>query len=305
MNKLNKLIILLVCLLLVSGCVKNTNTVTIDKNKKMTYETEILLSDELNSNVEELINKDVLKNRKFKISSSKYDGYTGVTISKEFKNIDDLSTNKSKEIIMSDFLNKDFKEKDIFKREKGFFKDTYTAKFKYTLKESDYENLLVKKEEPKTTSDSEVKPRENDLAPLENVEEDLSELNKKAKLESEIEVLFKLKIPYESLSNNATEISDDGKILTWKVDTNGDTAISFAFYLLNWTHIFIVGGIALVILIGLIIFIITLLKKKANKSTLIHIDYDESIASKVENEVINNSGDLDVTLSGDKPEEQK
>ena len=134
MKKLNKLIVLLVCLLLVSGCVKNTNTMTIENNKKMTYETEILISDSLDLKIEDFINNEELKSRKFIINTSKYDGYTGVTISKEFKNIDKLSTDKSIEKVMSNFLNKDFSEKELFKRDKGFFKDTYTAKFKYTIK---------------------------------------------------------------------------------------------------------------------------------------------------------------------------
>ena len=84
-------------------------------------------------------------------------------------------------------------------------------------------------------------------------------------------------------------ILDDKEVWIYCVSLNdsGDTAISFTFYILNWTHIYIVGGIGLAVIVALIVTVIILIKRKNNQATLIHIDYDESIADKVENDVFN------------------
>ena len=307
MQKIYKLIIICICLVLISGCVKNTNTMTINKDKSMTYEGEILLSDSLQKSINNYVDTEDLKNRKFTVNTSMYEGYTGVNISKSFDNIDELSTEISNEKVMSNFFEKDFDEKEMFKRDKGFFKDTYTAKFKYTINQSAYDVTVEEEEEAPSEVVTQTETTENELQPsnITDDQSDLSELNQNAKLRSEMEFIFKLKLPYASVSNNATEVSDDERVLTWKLDPNGDTAISFTFYILNMTHIYIVGGIGLLLLIGLITFIIILIKKKANEETLIHIDYDESIASKVENDIMNAPVNLEISLPEENPDNQK
>ena len=127
----------------------------------------------------------------------------------------------------------------------------------------------------------------------------MSVLNDNSKLYSEMEFLFKVNLPYKYVSSNATEESEDGKTLTWKLNDSGDTAISFTFYILNWTHIYIVGGIGLAVIVALIVTVIILIKRKNNQATLIHIDYDESIADKVENDVFNAPQVEETTVSSD------
>lgn len=313
---MKKIIAILICLLLMSGCVKNTNTMTINKDKSMTYEVELLLSDSLTKTIEDYVNVEELKERNFEVNNSKYEGYSGINISKHYKSIDDLSTDTSNEKVMSNFLDKEFDEKEMFKRDSSFFKDTYVAKFKFKIDKSQYnEEVNTKIETPKV----ETKPVDNatntennigtgvELKPsnnLSNDEDDMSVLGENSKLYSEMEFLFKLNLPYKFVSSNATEESADGKLLTWKLNDNGDTAISFTFYILNWTHIFIVGGIGLVVLVGLIVAVIILVKKKSNQATLIHIDYDESIADKVENDVLNAPATEEVSLPDDNKEEK-
>lgn len=313
---MKKIIAILICLLLMSGCVKNTNTMTINKDKSMTYEVELLLSDSLTKTIEDYVNVEELKERNFEVNNSKYEGYNGINISKHYKSIDDLSTDTSNEKVMSNFLDKEFDEKEMFKRDSSFFKDTYVAKFKFKIDKSQYnEEVNTKIETPKV----ETKPVDNatntennigtgvELKPsnnLSNDEDDMSVLGENSKLYSEMEFLFKLNLPYKFVSSNATEESADGKLLTWKLNDNGDTAISFTFYILNWTHIFIVGGIGLVVLVGLIVAVIILVKKKSNQATLIHIDYDESIADKVENDVLNAPATEEVSLPDDNKEEK-
>lgn len=313
---MKKIIAILICLLLMSGCVKNTNTMTINKDKSMTYEVELLLSDSLTKTIEDYVNVEELKERNFEVNNSKYEGYSGINISKHYKSIDDLSTDTSNEKVMSNYLDKEFDEKEMFKRDSSFFKDTYVAKFKFKIDKSQYnEEVNTKIETPKV----ETKPVDNatntennigtgvELKPsnnLSNDEDDMSVLGENSKLYSEMEFLFKLNLPYKFVSSNATEESADGKLLTWKLNDNGDTAISFTFYILNWTHIFIVGGIGLVVLVGLIVAVIILVKKKSNQATLIHIDYDESIADKVENDVLNAPATEEVSLPDDNKEEK-
>lgn len=301
---MKKIITILFCLLLMSGCVKNTNTMTINKDKSMTYETEILLSDSLTKKIEDYVNVDELKERSFEVNTSKYEGYTGINISKSYKNIDDLSTDTSNEKVMSNFLDKEFDEKEMFKRDSSFFKDTYVAKIKFKIDKSQYQaEVNTKIEEPKTETKPTTGVETNNVETKPNTtvndEDDMSVLNDNSKLYSEMEFLFKVNLPYKYVSSNATEESEDGKTLTWKLNDSGDTAISFTFYILNWTHIYIVGGISLVVLAALIITIIILIKRKNNQATLIHIDYDESIADKVENDVFNAPQVEETTISSD------
>lgn len=306
---MKKKILLIIPILLLSGCVKNTNTMTINKNKSMQYESEIIISNSLNDKIENYLDIDKIKKNGFEVTTSKKDNYTGIVISKKYKNIDKLSVDTSEEKIISDFINESFETKDLFKVSKGFFKNTYTAKFTYKVnkdkivkkepvvayetKEDDTSNVENKTETIDETT-TEVKPK--------IIEDDLSELTKAANLESEIELLFKLNLPYESTANNATVVSEDGKSLTWKLNNNESNSISFTFYLLNYTTIYIMIGLGVLLLVGLIFLIKLLIDKKRSKETLIHIDYDQSIAKKVENDVKNSKVESDESLSEDNKE---
>ena len=97
MKRFKQLVILLVCVLLLSGCVKEHYSMNINKDKSMTFEVEMLLSDTLLQNSGEDTNSELTESateyekKGFTVTPKKEDGYSGYTLTKRFKNIDDLS----------------------------------------------------------------------------------------------------------------------------------------------------------------------------------------------------------------------
>ena len=119
-----------------TGCVKYKNTMTINNDKSMIFEGSYLISDKLLETSDSTTffpeeNKKALEERGVTISDKKENGYTGISLSKKYDNIDKISNESGKEVIISDYLNKDFDDSVLFKIEKGFFKNKYTAIFKY------------------------------------------------------------------------------------------------------------------------------------------------------------------------------
>ena len=82
------------------------------------------------------------------------------------------------------------------------------------------------------------------------------------------EIKFIVKLPNPSLSNNADEVSDNGKTLTWTYNNNRKNEIKFTFELENKLNYISVFGIGLLIIFtfSLLIFLsIKLRDKKREK----------------------------------------
>ena len=251
-----KKIFLIFSLLLLSGCVKNYNTMTINKDKSMLYDIDILISNEF-GNIERYISADDYRAKGFNISSISEENYNGVKITKQFDNIDDLSNNTNNEVIISDFLNDNFDISNMFKVEKSFFKNTYSAKFIYKANKS---KQLI-----------------NSI--MSNSNENI-DMNDYSNLSSEIKLYYEVNLPDKIISNNATNVKDNK--LTWDLSPNSDTEIEFSFIIKNYNNIFILLITILVILVILIILLILIKTRKKSKETLIHRDYDPLIADKID-----------------------
>lgn len=290
MKKFKYIFLVLFCVVFLSGCVKNHTTIGIDKDKSMTYENEILFSNELGDDMTTMLDSESYEKDGYKVTVVKEDGYQGIKVTKKFNNIDDYSNNKGEEVIISNFLNNDFDKSIMFKKKSGFLKDTYTAKFKYSIDTSEYNEL-----EENNTSENITT---NDESSLENTDEDSIEndissenMNDYINLMGEMEFTFKVNLPYKAISNNATESKSDGKSLIWNLGVDSASNIEFEFSIYNMTNILILGGSIIAVIIILIVLIIVLKKKKSSKKTLIHKDYDPSIEGIINNDnsqVINN-----------------
>ncbi len=277
MKKIRGFFIVLICIVLLNGCVKNTNTMTINKDKSLLFESDIIYSNIIDK---EKIDDSFIKEYEklgLKITDSKEEGYSGYKISRSFKNIDEVSSGTSNKIKMDDILKKDVKDLKIFKHEKGFLKDTYTAniEFEYT------EDMKSKYDITSTNSSaSDTNNEENEED--EEVEEDMSMLNKIAEISSEMEFKYIVKLPYASIKNNATESNNNDKTLIWEIETEpGKTTIDYSFCIYNITNIIIVSIAVLIALIAIIVTVLIIKKKKSGEETLIHKDFDPSIADKV------------------------
>lgn len=315
-----KYLMLISSLLMLTGCVKNYNTMTIKNDKSMIYESEILISDKIKDTATENFNREEYENAGFTISEAKEDGYSGYKLTKKYDDIDKYSNATGAEVAISDILDGNFDDKILFKVQKGFLKNTYTATFKYEFDSDEYtndntidiednnenatedENNGTTTENPEidnnlnyentnTTTDNDTLIDENntDTTTDENNEgsgslEDLGELTS---LMQEMKFTYKLVLPYKAISNNASTVSEDGKTLTWNLVSDGVSNINFSFSVYNLTNLLIIVGGAVLLIVLIVVIIIVVKNKKGSKDTLIHTDYDPNLANNTANNVSN------------------
>ena len=109
MKKFRKIMTVLLILTTLTGCVKYNDTMTINSDKSMLFEVSFLLSDKLLSSAtkEELNDEktlNALKERGVSVEEKSENGYTGVYASKKYDNIDDVSNETGKEVVISSIL---------------------------------------------------------------------------------------------------------------------------------------------------------------------------------------------------------
>ena len=271
MKNVKRIIFLFIFVLLLSGCVKNTSTMTISKNKKLTLETEILISDKLKDLNSNILNKEEFSSYGVKLNEVSKNGYSGYSFKKEYKNIDKISGSIDEDIDFNKIYERVNKNNNIFTINKGFLKNTYVARYKYDRNE--YNNYDLDEEED--TVEEETETTEIDSSD----NEEMSTLNDIANLTSEVEVVFSVKLPYGSSDNNASSNSD-GK-LTWNLATLDDGEIYFKFDIYNITNIVLVICVGLVAFILVFVLLKIIKNKRVSKPTLIYKECDPSIEDKL------------------------
>lgn len=333
MKNLKKVIGVLLILTTMTGCVKYKNTMTINNDKSMIFEGSYLISDKLLETSDSTTffseeNKKALEERGVKVSEKKENNYTGIAVSKKYDNIDKISNENGKEITISDYFKEDFDDSVLFKVEKGFLKNKYTANFKYdsnvgpddsgdtstsqALTENDKKLAVTDDlttttpstgEEATTpsTGDDTTTPDDGTTTPTTPTTPDTTEPGDSGfdsdimGLAGEMEFNYVVNLPEKALTNNATNVSNDGKTLTWSLMKSQISNIEFSFELKNMTNYYILyGGIAAAVIIVIIIIISLIKKGKKGKEVVpaqnepIHADYDPSIAQAVPNPAIVN-----------------
>lgn len=317
MKNLKKVIGVLLILTTMTGCVKYKNTMTINNDKSMIFEGSYLISDKLLETSDSTTffseeNKKALEERGVKVSEKKENNYTGIAVSKKYDNIDKISNKNGKEVTISDYFKEDFDDSILFKVEKGFLKNKYTANFKYdsnvgtgdggdtstsqALTEND-KKLAVTDDLTTTTPST----GEEATTPTTPTTPDTTEPGDSGfdsdimGLAGEMEFNYVVNLPEKALTNNATNVSNDGKTLTWSLMQSQISNIEFSFELKNMTNYYILyGGITAAVIIVIIIIISLIKKGKKGKEVVpaqnepIHADYDPSIAQAVPNPAIVN-----------------
>lgn len=333
MKNLKKVIGVLLILTTMTGCVKYKNTMTINNDKSMIFEGSYLISDKLLETSDSTTffseeNKKALEERGVKVSEKKENNYTGIAVSKKYDNIDKISNENGKEVTISDYFKEDFDDSVLFKVEKGFLKNKYTANFKYdsnvgpgdsgdtstsqALTENDKKLAVTDDlttttpstgEEATTpsTGDDTTTPDDGTTTPTTPTTPDTTKPGDSGfdsdimGLAGEMEFNYVVNLPEKALTNNATNVSNDGKTLTWSLMQSQISNIEFSFELKNMTNYYILyGGIAAAVIIVIIIIISLIKKGKKGKEVVpaqnepIHADYDPSIAQAVPNPAIVN-----------------
>ena len=101
MKSLKKVIGVLLILTTMTGCVKYKNTMTINSDKSMVFEGSYLISDKLLEQSDSKTfftdeDKKALEERGVSVEKKQENGYTGISISKKYDNIDKISNDTGK-----------------------------------------------------------------------------------------------------------------------------------------------------------------------------------------------------------------
>ena len=255
--KLTTLLILLVISL--TGCVKFNSTMEIKKDKSIDY-TVIYAFDKSLFGDQEILTSDdkkELENKEFTVSNYVDGNMNGLKLSKNIKNIDDVSSTNDATYDLSGLLDSNKSESKVFKVKKGFLKNTYTASFKFDSSDSDLNNSTSND----TTIDNDFTTDDNDTTT--DSDFDFSNIN------TNMDLSFNVKLPYKAISSNATTKKNDDKDLSWDLSSTGENKIEFSFALYNMTNIYICGGVIVLLIIIVIVSILNKSKKNkvSNKDT--------------------------------------
>ena len=222
-KKLFSLFALLVMILSLTGCIKYNAKMEIRNDKSMNFSiiyamanSVLELSDD--KTILDAEQKESLIKQGFTITDYKDDKNTGVTISKEYPNIDDISSDKDTEFNLTKMFEETVDSK-LFKVVKGEKKNTYYANFKFNSSDAEDGQESEKKDDTNVTTGT--NDSNNDLSKTADA------------LTSSFDLKFIVNLPYAAITNNATEVSADGKELTWNLTTEGAEYIKFQFELDN------------------------------------------------------------------------
>lgn len=254
MKKNIKFTILLILLVIsLTGCVKFNSTMEIKKDKSMDYKIIYAFDKSLFGDQEILTNDDKkeLENKGFTVSNYVDGNMKGFKVSKNIKNIDDVSSTNDATYDLSGLLDSNKSESKVFKVKKGFLKNTYTASFKFDSSDSDLNNSTSND----TTIDNDFTTDDNNTTT--DSDFDFSNIN------TNMDLSFNVKLPYKAISSNATTKKNDDKELSWNLSSTGEDKIEFSFALYNMTNIYICGGVIVLLIIIVIVSILN--KGKKNK----------------------------------------
>lgn len=164
-----------------------------------------------------------LKDKGFNVTTNAQGSKFKISISKKYKNIDDISSESAIQVDLGQLLSTygQFDDSQLFQVTTKDGKNVYKADFKLALME-DYMDG--------TTS---------------------AEFNG---MEDLMDATYTVTLPQASISNNATSISEDGKTLTWKLDEK-HSAINYEFSLdgtVNWLMYIGIGSAALLVIVILL-----------------------------------------------------
>ncbi len=283
---------ILVLTLGLSGCVKYNANIDIKKDKSMDFSIIYAMDTQYFGDQEILTSedRDNLTKEGFEVSNYEDGTMKGFTISRSVKNIDDLSTEKDEDYSLSGIMEEDSDEK-MFKVEKGFFKNKYTANFKFDSSDSglsteddtttddsdiygditttDDSNIYNDTTTDDTTTYDDTTTTDDTTTYDDSTTIDDSTMGDFSNMTTNMDLSLNVTLPYSALSNNATSTKNDNKTLSWNLQTSGEEAINFEFELYNLTNIYLTIGAGLIIILIIIIIVISKAKrkKKATETT--------------------------------------
>ncbi len=282
-NRVIKLLGIFTFALISTGCMKFETTMEVNKDKSMNLTMIAAMDQSFLEQMTETTNREDLESSGFYVEDYNEDGKKGYKLTKQIKNIDDVSTEGSiSEEDMAEALYGTGDSKYIFTVKKGFFKNTYKAKFDFTtsglgddIDDEDYEEYdetcLDSRMEHGYSTECGSDPVPNQEANRQmydamiaaekaEAEEYSDEIEKFQNMYNGMDLKFKLKIPYKAIKSNATHKSNHGKTLEW--DLTKDPVVEFEFPIYDMTKIYIAIGIGILLIM---FFTATMFSKRKRK----------------------------------------
>ncbi len=296
MKKLKTILLLLTASLLLTGCVKYNANMDIKKDKSMEFKIIYAVDTTYfgDKNAVDAEQKEKLEKAGFKFEEYSDGKMKGYTISKKYSNIDNYSSEEESVFDLSGMMNSETTDNKMFKVEKTFLKNTYTAKFTFDSNDSNLTSYNSNSDLLALADDEEVPmvitANENEAPLLTTGEDDLDITSNPNETEddesdsdfdlsglsSAMDLKFNVTLPYSALSNNATSVKDENKTLSWDLISDGENTIEFKFELYNMTNIYIVLGAGLLVLI---IIVIAIINRKRKTSVPMAAPVDENAVS--------------------------
>lgn len=295
MKKIKSLCLISVLAFLLTGCVKFNANMDIKKDKSMDFSIIYAIDTSVFGEMDalEAEDKKELEEQGFTVTEYSKDSMQGYTLTKKVKNIDEVSSSDDVKYDLSGILNTNEEKSYIFNVKKGIFKNTYTAKFQFDSADSNLNTTTTDTDETEDTEDDfdwyDTDEDESDFSTdteddtdwsfdkeENNEEENNSTTNDFSNLDfssmmASMDLSFNVTLPYAAKSNNATNVNNDGKSLSWTLSNQDASEITFEFELYNMMPIYIIFGIVVLAIIVVIVLII-LNKKKNNKNTFSQVD---------------------------------
>lgn len=290
--KKKTLIILTLLLFIVpmTGCVKYNATMDIKVDKSMDFSIIYALDTSVFDD-EEVLKEDELKNVEdngFKVTEYTDGTLKGFTLFKNFSNIDEISSTDKVEYSLGNIFEDSTEKTKMFKIEKGFLKNKYTAILKFDSEDSSLNSPNPEEDESYDEEDSSDEDLvfEEDYNENENLEDEADEEDEESNMDfssmMDFDLSFTVKLPNESLSNNASKVSDDGKTLEWELTTDEASSIEFSFELENKSaKLILIGGGVVLLIVIISVVLIVLKKSKKNKNGKTQVEQEQNVAQPI------------------------
>lgn len=237
MKKIFKLILIIMTILTFTGCtIKNENTMEISKDGSMKY--EVILSYDIET-IKTLLTAEYEKE------------ITKEDIKEFVEQIDEPS--------FEGFKKEDYEDKEFIGH-----KYTYEVKHIDEITSNKNEKVNIYIDTDEKLKDKKLFYKEEKLITkyISNMYYEIIKNEEYNDSQIDYLITYKVTLPYESLSNNADEIKENGKSLTWYIDSTKKENINFSFSLININLIYKVSISAIIILVLLIITLLISRKKR-------------------------------------------
>ena len=260
MRKIKYLFMLCLFAITLTGCVKFNVNMDIKKDKSMNFSIIYAFDKTVFGEENKLKEEDFAEVKKQGFTITKYSegNFEGFTLTKKVANIDEVS--KEEEVIydLSGMMQSGSENKYIFKVVKDNDKNTYSAKIKFNANDSGLngQDDIETPDEVLTTGD------DTDTIGATDSSDTTMDFTS---LMQNMDLSFNVTLPNAAISSNATTKENDNKKLSWKLTTEGQEYIEFAFALDNNAgsdNMIMYIGIGVIALVAILAIIVLSSKKK-------------------------------------------